>query len=238
MILGIILVVLAAVLIYPKDKAGNHVEDGNVQSHEIAATDTQISLAPSDTSESGIEIPEKKILSMSFASQAPFADWSEPWQNACEEASINIVRYYYRDMQLSKESMSDDILAMVDFQMKNWGGHNDLTADKTLALANSVYGLTGEVITNYSVESIKEYIAKDIPVIVPTDGRLLDNPNFRGDGPPYHMLVVKGYDGENFITNDPGTRKGEGYVYPYQTLLGSIKNPAGGAKELLVLDRP
>jgi uncharacterized protein YvpB len=124
---------------------------------------------------------------------------------------------------------------MVDWEMKNWGAHSDLTAGKTLELAQAVYGLSGKVITNYSVDSIKQSIANGVPVIIPTDGRLLHNPNFRGSGPPYHMIVIKGYDDKGFITNDPGTRNGESYYYPYQTVLDAVKNPEGGAKELLII---
>ena len=38
------------------------------------------------------------------------------------------------------------------------------------------------------------------------------------------MLVIRGYDDENqeFITNDPGTKRGKGFRYDYQTLLQAI----------------
>jgi hypothetical protein len=32
------------------------------------------------------------------------------------------------------------------------------------------------------------------------------------------MLVIKGWDSNGFITNDPGTRKGRNYPYTYETL--------------------
>jgi hypothetical protein len=61
-------------------------------------------------------------------------------------------------------------------------------------------------------------------VIIPAAGRLLGNPNFSGQGPIYHMLVVRGFDNKTgeFITNDPGTRKGEGYRYKYSVLINAI----------------
>ena len=48
---------------------------------------------------------------------------------------------------------------------------------------------------------------RGVPVLLPAAGRLLRNPYFSGQGPLYHMLVVKGYtrDGK-IITDDPGTR--------------------------------
>ena len=227
------MVVAALILIVPKNSP-KIIEKPNPENQQTQTIpETQISEAPPSVP----EIPKEALIKMSFVSQAPFADWNEPWQNACEEASINMVWYYLNDKNMTKENMRDDILTMVDFQLKNWGGHHDIDAEKTLDLAGKTYGLKGEVITEYSVESIKKLIASGIPVILPTDGILLNNPNFRGDGPPYHMLVIKGYDGKNFITNDPGTRLGEGYKYPYQTIIDSVKNPDGGAKELLILTK-
>lgn len=40
------------------------------------------------------------------------------------------------------------------------------------------------------------------------------------------MLLIRGYDTttNEFITNDPGTRKGEGYTYPMQTLVDAMHN--------------
>lgn len=233
---GIVLVACSLILLCPKrndqlpseDQSESAlVETETPQSAETIETPDQVEVTPT--------LPTKKVLDMSFASQAPFGDWSEPWQNACEEASINIVRYYLSGRTLTKELMRDDILSMVDWQMKNWGSHDDLDAEKTLTLARSIYELEGKVIADYSVDSIKRSIANGVPVIVPTDGRLLNNPNFKNGGPPYHMLVIKGYDSAGFITNDPGTRKGEGYYYLYQTVLGAVKNPDGGPKEVLII---
>ena len=181
------------------------------------------------------ELPESAEISMWFASQAPYADWSEPWQNACEEAAIIIVKHYLDQKPLDKAIMHDEILQLVDWQNQNWGGNRNLTSEETLSLAKSFYRLNGEVIYNYDLDKIKHYIVAGIPLIIPADGRKLNNPNFRNGGPEYHMLVIKGYNSSQFITNDPGTRLGEGYVYPYDIILNSVKNPSGGEKSILVL---
>jgi len=180
-------------------------------------------------------IPNSAEIKMQFASQAPYANWDQPYQDACEEASIIIDRYYLDKLNLTKDIMNEQILTMVEWQNQNWGGHHDLTSEKTLELARQFYGLNGQVIYNYDVESIKEKIADGVPVLIPADGKKLNNPNFKNGGPNYHMLVIKGYDRQKFITNDPGTRLGEGYVYPYETILNSVKNPSGEAKSILVL---
>jgi hypothetical protein len=70
---------------------------------------------------------------------------------------------------------------------------------------------------------------KGVPVIIPASGKELQNPNFRNGGPPYHMLVMKGYlaDGR-WIVNDPGTRKGADYLYGKQLLLNAVHDWNGG----------
>lgn len=181
------------------------------------------------------ELPESAEISMWFASQAPYGDWGEPWQNACEEAAIIIVKHYLDQRPLDKAMMHDEVLQLVDWQDQNWGGNRNLTSEKTLLMAKSFYGLNGEVIYDYDVDKIKHYIVSGIPVIIPANGRTLENPNFRNGGPEYHMLVIKGYNSSQFITNDPGTRLGEGYVYSYDIILNSVKNPSGGAKSILIL---
>lgn len=199
-------------------------------------TDTNIEAAPAEEAPVAVStIPKSAEIKMQFASQAPFADWSEPYQNACEEASIIIDRYYLDKLDLTKDIMNEQILAMVDWQMQNWGGHHNLTSEQTLDMAKQFYGLKGQVIYDYNIDLIKQKIADGIPVLIPADGRKLNNPNFKNGGPEYHMLVIKGYDSKNFITNDPGTRLGEGYVYPYDIILTSIKNPSDGQKSILVL---
>jgi len=172
---------------------------------------------------------------MDFASQAPEGNWDEPWQNACEEASIIMVHHYLSKSALNKSIMKNEITEMVNWQIANWGGHKDLTSEETVKLVEKFYNYRSEVIYDYNIETIKSYISKGIPVIIPADGKKLGNPNFRDGGPEYHMLVIKGYDNDEFITNDPGTRLGEGYKYKYQTILNSIKNPTGGPKSIFLL---
>ena len=73
-------------------------------------------------------------------------------------------------------------------------------------------------------------LARGNLVLVPANGIKLNNPNFTPPGPDRHMLVIKGYDLDSgeFITNDPGTRKGEGYRYKEEIIMGAITDyPTG-----------
>ena len=70
-------------------------------------------------------------------------------------------------------------------------------------------------------------------VIVPADGRVLHNPNFKGLGPQEHMLVIRGYNynTQEFISNDPGTRFGKEYRYHRKVLFAAIRDYKTGHKE-------
>ena len=211
------------------------------QPEEVIKKPSQPETSSSSTKDQSIQVPKLKLpasaeITMWFAPQAPYADWSEPWQSACEEAAVIIVNHYYTQVPLTKEIMKGEILALVDWENQNWGGNHDLTSEETIKLAELNYGLKGEVITDYDVEKIEQYLVEGVPVIVPADGRKLNNPHFRNGGPTYHMLVLKGYDGNgNFITNDPGIKEGEGYLYPYDIVINAVKNPAGGERSIFVL---
>jgi hypothetical protein len=100
---------------------------------------------------------------------------------------------------------------------------------------------TGRVVHDVTINSIKTEIAAGRPVIIPAAGKVLPNPNFKDGGPNYHMLVVKGYDANGFITNDPGTRLGENFRYTYDALINAIHdwdptNILNGQKAFLVFD--
>jgi hypothetical protein len=180
-------------------------------------------------------------LAVPFSSQAPTANWAEPFQNACEEASLLMVDYYYANKKMPDKLAVEKILvAMVDWEIQTWGVHPELPIAKEAELALAMYNQKTEIVNDLTVEKIKDLLRQGRPVIVPADGKKLDNPNFRNGGPVYHMLVIKGFTGDKFITNDPGTRLGADFIYTQSNLMYSIadwdtnKNAASGGKVGLV----
>lgn len=207
---------------------------------EAASSDQKISTAASES-----PLPDSYLISdVPFQSQAPYANWDELHDEACEEASVILVKYFLQNQNLSAQTMDEEILKMVAWQVKNWGGHKDLTVKETAEMAEEFYGLKTKTKTNITIADIKKEVAQNHPVIVPTAGRLLGNPNYRRPGPIYHMLVVIGFSGNRIITQDVGTRKGEHYEYGEKIFFNAVhdwngapENIEDGAKAMLVLSK-
>lgn len=175
-----------------------------------------------------VPVPPKqyRISKVPFIVQAPFAEWSNPiFQDACEEASLIIANAWLREKALTKESAKKEIEALALYQKKLRGHSIDTSIEDTRDLLKNFFEIeTGVVQRDVTIDDIKEALRSDSLVIVPTDGRKLRNPNFTAPGPPRHMLVIVGYDDvtDEFIVNDPGTRKGEGYRYEQSVLYDAI----------------
>ena len=189
------------------------------------------------------DLPVTYNLAVPFTSQAPSGNWALPYQEACEEASIYMVTEYYKGTPAGK---IDPVLAeaaineIVDFENTFLGFYFDTTVAETASIVDSYYGYHTRVIENPTIDDIKRQVADNRPVIVPAAGRELGNPNFSGVGPLYHMLVIKGYTADKFITNDPGTRNGENYGYDFNVIMEAMGDwnggdPAHGAKRILVI---
>ena len=188
------------------------------------------SLTPTPTAE-----PVRSVLlDVPFTSQAPFGEWSDPrHQDGCEEAAaLMAVRWAGNSLSLSKREAKDQILKIWEWEVETYGGARDTSAQDT---ADRIIGRYFWY-KAYSVREIEsgDEIARELMkgniVITPMNGRLLGNPNFTAPGPERHMVLVRGYDAktDEFVTNDPGTRKGELYRYPTGVFFRAIRDyPTG-----------
>ncbi len=171
------------------------------------------------------KLSDSALIEMPFLVQAPSANWDPLHEDACEEASILMIRHYLDKTEIKNQDLGEkEILDLVDYETKNGYGPS-ITLEQLVTIANSYFGLkNGRIKKNVTKEDIKKEIANGKPVIIPAAGKILPNPNFRNGGPNYHMLVIKGYNSDYFITNDPGTKKGEGFKYKFDDLLNAIHN--------------
>lgn len=163
-------------------------------------------------------------LDVPFTSQAPFEDWELPFKEACEEAALLMVDSFYKGATLTKQGATNAIIALTNFQQSRFGYYEDTIAEETATVAREYFGYKKVKVVPgpLTADAIKKEIAQGHPVILPMAGRLLGNIYYRRPGPYYHMLVVKGYTTTEFITNDPGTKRGQNYRYPYDTLLNAV----------------
>lgn len=180
------------------------------------------------------EIPESYLIkNFPFQPQAPFAVWDELHDEACEEAAVILVQWWNENKSsILAQRMDEEILKMVDWQVKTWGAHKDLTVKETAELAQEFYGLKLTPKYGIDIETIKKAVSKNQPVIVPTAGRLLGNPYYRQPGPIYHMLVIIGYEGRTIITQDIGTKRGEHYRYNEKILFNAIHDWNGSPEAI------
>lgn len=174
------------------------------------------------------QVPAARTLDVPFTPQAPFADWNSTFNEACEEASLVMAEYTLRGEGLNPTLATSEITLMVDWE-KEHGYGEDITIRELSGVAETYYHRKTAVFFNdgVTVDNIKKLIAQGHAVIIPAAGQLLNNPHYRGDGPPYHMMIIIGYDGQNFITNDPGTKSGEKYAYSYDTLMNALHDWTG-----------
>ncbi len=174
-----------------------------------------------------------KILPVPFMVQAPYGNWGLPYQEACEEASMIMATEYFKgnkSLRLSAADADKAILQLVEWQKQERGFYEDTTANEVASILQDYFKLTARVMS-YDAGLIRQAIDSGNLVLVPAAGRKLGNPYFRRPGPLYHMLLIKGYQGDELITNDPGTRRGENYRYAEKIVAQAAHDWNGGQVE-------
>lgn len=224
----------------------NHLPDsgtaenrnGNENSGSLADEKTNTAARPRPAS------GEESVLpAVPFAAQAPFGEWSDPrQQDGCEEVSVLMaMRWVAGAKSISKDEAKKEILAISDYEEKNYGGYHDTSAADTADRIIKEYFKYGKASVKYGIgaEDVIGELEQDNLIIVPANGRALGNPNFTPPGPDRHMLVVKGYDAakDEFITNDPGTRQGENYRYKSSVLINAVRDYPSGNHLPIVEER-
>jgi hypothetical protein len=161
-----------------------------------------------------------------------------------------MAEYALRKEPLSRSGALIEIHRLLDWEERH-GYAIDVTTAEIGEIARRYYSRSVRVLTGSSVtrDAILDELRMGNAVILPAAGRLLGNPYFRSPGPAYHMLVIRGYQPatffspERFITNDPGTRRGEEYIYDVDTLLranhdwtGSGDTIVQGMRAILIVE--
>ncbi len=182
-------------------------------------------------------------LPVPFAPQAPFANWDALHEEACEEMSLIMVHHYLQGTPLSLNDAEKEVQEMVGFETAKGYGV-DVSASQLGEIASTLYGYKTRVLSNVTAQTLRAELDAGHPVIAPVAGRYLKNPYFSGEGPFYHMLVITGYTEDGFITNEPGTKRGENYWYSTDIFMNALHDWTGvkeeiatGAKTALVVEK-
>ncbi len=197
-------------------------------------------------------LPPTHFLPVPFTPQAPTANWDELHNEACEEASAIMASKYFSSFFSSPNGEStqerlpptDDNNTLIDpifveaeitkltkWQQKTFGYHLSITTEETARMIREFYGLNTEIKTDFTETDLKQALVDGKLIIFPTNGQKLNNPYYKRPGPIYHMLVIKGFNtnGE-FITNDPGTKRGLNFPYSFSMLYEANGNYNHGLK--------
>ncbi len=181
--------------------------------------------------------PTELNLKAVFYSQAPYANWDLPWQEACEEASVLLVANEYFGHNWSREQFNEEILKLVEWQKDRFGDYIHTSVDQTAEILGDYLGLETVIHENPSFEDVQRVINDGHFIIMTFAGKQLYNPNFKNGGPMYHAVLVKGYKEGKIITHDVGTKNGENYVYTWEVISNALHDYAepieNGAKRMI-----
>jgi hypothetical protein len=207
--------------------------NGETQTIDIIPVEADLKVpakAPAVEAPTSAPLPESYNLGIPFVSQAPFAVWDEIHKETCEEASVLMAaRFILGKTPGTAAEIDKEFFAIIEWEKKNFGFFKDTDAAKTAEILRKYYGLKNtEVKYGITLDDIRREIAAGNPVIIPLAGRMLGNPYYTPPGPFYHMLVVRGYTKDKIITNDPGTKHGENFIYENGVFFNAMHDWNGG----------
>lgn len=170
-------------------------------------------------------LPDTHLIKTTFVPQAPEKNWDQPWQDTCEESALLTVHYYYQSLSPPLPTMVNDLKNILSLELEQ-GWSKDITISQMATISAKLWGYKNIIIENPTIDDFKKYIAEDIPVVIPANGKTLfkENKYFKNGGPWYHNLVILGYDDnkEQFTVHDVGTQFGAYFRYSYSVLMDSI----------------
>lgn len=173
----------------------------------------------------GVALPSEKVIDVPFTAQAPAGDWSEPWQNACEETSIYMVSSFYEGDEIKKTEAIQRIHAIFVMKQKELQISKDESLQTIAELITTLeLPLKTRIVYDPTIDDLKAELVLGNPIIVPVYAPEL-SPNYTAaEGADYHVIVLTGYDDADsvFVINDPGMTDGEGVRIPYDVLMNAI----------------
>lgn len=187
------------------------VDHQATQKEQPANRPVQKITKPSLSSQVMIDVP--------FTPQAPYAVWDEVHQEACEEAAVLMAVYALDKRALNPDLAEEKIQKIVAWEKDTFGFFEDTNAELTAKIVTDYFSQKAEIKYDFAIADLKKAVSEGHPVVVLAAGRLLGNPYYRSPGPIYHALVIRWFDGDRIITNDPGTKRGDRYTYKSSVIM-------------------
>jgi len=216
-----------------------HQPDQKTENQDVPAFDP-LRDAP-ETKEKTVQLP------VPFVCQAPTGNWNPPFDEACEETCLFMLRTYLQGAQTIDTKQAEEEIRTIAGLVAKKGHGIDIGVKTVAELAKELYALRTKVYEGdlVTAENIKRLVAARHPVIVPV--AKFKNEFYKSEL-PYHMVIIRGFqpsnEGDMFITNDPGTKRGDGYAYGAKYLMehihewdGNRATVAKAPKAMLVMRR-
>ena len=163
--------------------------------------------------------PSTIILQVPFSTQAPNDTWSR--NEDCEETSITMANAFLTgttEDKIPADAAQQSINNLKTWEQNNLGYNANTGSNATTQMAEGAFNLKVNQIQNFTEANLKTALENNTPILLPIDAQILGNAQYVNGGPLYHMIVIRGFKGDTFIVNDPGTTNGDGNQYPFSTL--------------------
>jgi len=163
--------------------------------------------------------PAELTLPIPFSTQAPNGNWDG--NENCEETSAVMANAYLNgntQEEIPPTDAQKGIDELVQWEQQNFHHNANTGAAETAHMIEAVLHLKTNIITNFTADDLKNAIKNHQVILLPLNAQSLAPDNYPEFQPTYHMVVVTGYENENFTVNDPGTSKGENNKYLFAQL--------------------
>src|SRR3989344_3426871 len=196
------------------------------RSFDFLGKDQGMTVAISNSSEKRSSV----LLDVPFTSQTLLGNWNDlRQQEGCEEASVLMSIQWAKGEILSPIKAEKEIIAISEYQLKNYGYFQDTSVEDTVDRIFKGYFKYENVSVKQDIglNDIKSELLKGNLVIAPVNGQKLNANYIR------HMLVIIGHDQETreFIVNDPGLINGARLHLAENVMLNAIRDYVSGYYE-------
>lgn len=187
-------------------------------------------LATSSPSLASAQTAESVRLPVPYVSQVPQGNWVLPWSQACEEASIAMVQYFYEGKLgptvAEGKAFMEKQIAWEDANLKK---NEDTNANETVRVIEANAGFEASVKRDPTLDDIKDELREQRPVIALVGMYELYGEKSIGDS--FHVLVINGFDDTKqvFYVEDPARENAKSYSY--ETVMAALHDFNADSKE-------